>query len=516
VRFVGMSRRGFGRLAAGAGLASLVGCSGRAESAEPPGQEPALLLSQLPVGEPFRRPLPVPAVLRPVRTDGGTDYYEVVQRRGVVEMVPGARTEVFGYGGTYPGPTIVSRSGRRTVVRQVNQLGVPTVTHLHGGNTPSGSDGYPVDLVLPAGGTAGHQHAGGEVVTGSREYVYPMRQRAATLWYHDHRMDFTGPQVWRGLAGFHLVRDGEEDALPLPHGDRDVPLMIADRSFKADGSLWYPAADPTLREPGVADDYAGGVLGDVICVNGAAWPVLEVDAARYRLRILNASNARRYDLALDPPAPGGIVQIGSDGGLLAAPIRHDSIEIAPAERFDVVIDFGGYAPGTALTLVNRAGTGRTGQVMRFRVTRRVREDATVPAILADVPPLPPATGAYDRLWSFARAAGDSGHRGWLVNGQPFDPARTDADPRLGVREIWRIATDLRHPVHIHLSPFRVLSRNGGPPGRFDAGWKDTVDVRPGEYADVAVRFEQHRGRYLLHCHNLEHEDMGMMAAFQVR
>ena len=503
----GLSRRRFGMLAGGVGVGALVGCSRRAGEPEVVGPEPAVLVSQVRLPEPFGVPLPVPAVLAPGR-DG---RYEVVQRRASVEILPGVPTEVDAYGGTFPGPTIVSRSGRPTVVRQVNRLGVPTVTHLHGGNTPSGSDGYPVDLLLPEGGTAQHQHdaMGGAVATGSREYTYPMRQRAATLWYHDHRMDFTGAQVWRGLAGFHLVHDDEEDALPLPRGERDVPLMIADRSFKADGALWYPATDPTGTSPGVAGDYMGGVLGDVICVNGVAWPSFEVVAARYRFRILNASNARRYDLALEPAA--AITQVGSDGGLLASPIRHANLEIAPGERFDVVIDFAAYRPGTRVTLVNRAGTGRTGQVMRFQVTRKVRDDSTVPNTLADVPPLPRATGTYDRLWSFARA-GD----GWLINGQRFDPRRMDADPALGRTEVWRVVTDLRHPVHIHLSPFRVLSRSGGAPGAYDAGWKDTVDLRPGEYADLAVRFEQHRGRYLVHCHNLEHEDMGMMAAFQVR
>jgi spore coat protein A len=158
---------------------------------------------------------------------------------------------------------------------------------------------------------------------------YPNRQRAATLWYHDHTMDLTGPQVYRGLAGFHLIHDDEEDALPLPKGERDIPLMIVDRAFEEDGAFRHPGMN-------------SGALGDVILVNGAPWPVLEVDAARYRLRILNASNARRYQLRLDPATT--LTQIGSDGGLLDRPVTHGDLLIAPGERFDVVVDFFGHAP----------------------------------------------------------------------------------------------------------------------------------------------------------------------------
>src|SRR5690606_15387110 len=152
-----------------------------------------------------------------------------------------------------------------------------------GGKTPAEHDGYPTDLVDPQG---------------SHEYVYPVDQPAATLWYHDHRMDFTGPQVYKGLAGFHLIHDDEEESFDLPSGERDIPLMIADRAFAEDGSMIYPARDPSLHHtPGVEPDYMSGVLGDCILVNGVPWPTLEVTNTKYRFRILNASNARRYRLA---------------------------------------------------------------------------------------------------------------------------------------------------------------------------------------------------------------------------
>jgi len=347
---------------------------------------------------------------------------------------------------------------------------------------------------------------------GSRDYVYPMTQPAATLWYHDHRMDFTGPAVWRGLAGFHLVSDPAEDALGLPTGDRDLPVMIADRSFDADGSLRYPSLDRSLlHTPGVHEPYGSGVLGDVILVNGVPWPVAEVPAVRHRLRLLNASNARRYRLTLDPPGP--LVQIGADGGLLEGPIAHEALEIAPAQRFDVVVDFGRYRPGQVVTLRNEFGDDTTTPIMRFRIGGAVPDTSRVPDRLA--PAAPAGTAAVTRDLRF-RHGEVNGMAGWTINGDAFDPARAAATPRLGDTEIWRLSSDFHHPIHLHLASFRVLSRGIGGPGPYDHGPKDTVDLRPAEQASILVRFTDHPGRYVFHCHNLEHEDMGMMGVFTVR
>jgi spore coat protein A, manganese oxidase len=482
-----------------------------------------LLPSEARLPEPFRVPLPVPPVLRPVRSDAQADYYELTQKAGIAEILPGLETEVWGYEGVFPGPTIESRSGRRTVVRHRNELPVPTVVHLHGGKTPPEHDGYPTDLILPVrggwdGGHGGHSDAGSE---GTKEYSYPLDQRATTLWYHDHRMDFTGPQVYRGLAGFHLVRDEEEDVLPLPKGDRDIPLMICDRSFAEDGSFLYPSVDPSLKgEPGVTRDYMLGVLGDVILVNGVPWPYLEVSNTKYRFRILNASNARRYELALDPePREGAsFIQVGSDGGLLGAPISHRTIPIAQAERFDVVIDFSGYPVGTTIKLANRLGDDRTAEVMQFRVVREEKEESAVPGRLSDMSEfdvLDQSIAEVRRRFKFTPGEQRNGMQLWTINGKPFDPARMDARPRLGSTEIWELTAGPAHPVHLHLVHFKVLSRNNGEPLPTDSGWKDTVDLTAGERATVIARFDGFRGRYVFHCHNLEHEDMMMMANFEV-
>ncbi|MEV6977718.1 multicopper oxidase domain-containing protein [Kitasatospora sp. NPDC093806] len=513
------------------------------------GRPGRLLESEVPLPDPFQVPLPVPAVLAPVRSDGTTDYYDITQRVARLEILPGLHTEAWTYGGTFPGPTLVARSGRRLVVRHRNELPVPSVVHLHGGHTPADSDGYPVDLLMPVGtsddnrfarptagpsgtptapttpgmpGMPGMPGPGGQAgatylgrtITGERTYTYPGNQRAATLWYHDHRMGFTGPGVWRGLAGFHLIHDDEEDALPLPRGERDLPLLLADRSFAADGSFRYPAGDPDLAVPGVTDDYMNGVLGDVILVNGAPWPRVAVDRARYRLRVLNASNTRLYRLELDPQPSGGdaLVQIGSDGGLLEEPIAHDAVEIAPAERFDLVVDFSRYPPGTPVRLMNRFGGDRTDEVMLFDVSSRpVTDDTRVPERLCTLERLDPGAAVATRVFGFRRSRND----GWTINNQPYQPGRTLVRPALGTTELWRFFTDVHHPVHLHLNPFQVLSRNGRDPGPYDAGWKDTVDLRPAEAVEVLVRFTDYPGTYMMHCHNLEHEDMAMMADFVV-
>ena len=471
--------------------------------------------------EPFAVPLPVPPVLEPRRIGEGTDYYEITQKAAEQEILPGIKTEVWGYDGVFPGPTIEARSGRGVVIRQRNELPVPVSTHLHGGVTPPESDGYPTDLILPKGtrgARSGHgsmDMGGTRAQRGFKDYEYPNEQRAATLWYHDHRMDFTGPQNYRGLVGMYILRDEVEDELPLPEGEKEVPLIITDRIFEEDGSFYYPSVDPSLEECGVLAYAMDGMFGDTILVNGAPWPSMEVSNTLYRFRILNASNARVYDLALDPPPPGGkpFVQVGSDGGLLEAPISHERILTSPAERFDVVIDFSRYPVGTQVTMKNLAGEGRTRDVMRFDMVREEKEESMVPEELAPELDFPDPDDA-DLTRRFTFIAGGAWGGMSTINFKVFDPQRVDASPRLGATEVWEFSADPEHPIHMHLVHFKVLSRNGGPPGPYDAGWKDTVFVSGGEVR-VAARFEGFRGKYVFHCHNLEHEDMMMMANFEV-
>ncbi|GAB3284994.1 multicopper oxidase family protein [Kineosporia babensis] len=517
------ARRDLFRLALAAPIVPLVaaGCGGRAvensANTSMEGSAGRLLPSQAPLPKPFQRALPLPPVLKPVRTDADTDYYEITQKAATAQILDDLPTEIWGYEGTFPGPTIISRRGRRTVVQHTNELPVPVVVHLHGGRVAADQDGYPTDYLHPVSGRVADSHGKGlNGEQGSRDYVYDIDQPAATLWYHDHRMDFTGPQVYRGLAGFHLITDDVEQSLGLPSGERDIPLMIADRSFAADGSLAYPSVDGSLLgTPGVTADFMSGVLGDCVLVNGSPWPVLEVEAVRYRFRILNAANARRFRLRLDDGP--SFVQIGSDQGLLSEPVTLERIDVAQGERFDVVVDFSEYSAGTRITMVNERGEGTTAQVMQFVVSGPGKDDSRMPSRLAELEVLSEADVVATREFTFRRGGAEAhGMSLWTVNGEAFDPERVLAQIKVGTVERWRvISQNNEHPFHVHLGAFQVLGSSGGTAGRSDVGWKDTVNLDNGGQADLLVRFEEHQGLAVLHCHNLEHEDMMMMANFEV-
>ena len=442
----------------------------------------------------FRNRFRHPPVLRPVRVDDTTDYYEVTQRVGATEILPGRLTTIWGFEGTAPGPTIHARRGRRVVVRHTNRLDVPTVVHLHGGATPSDSDGFPTDAIVPGA---------------TRTYVYPNEQPAATLWYHDHAMHRTGRNVYMGLAGLYLLHDTEEEALRLPSGDFDVPLLIQERSLHSDGRLRYDA------------DRHLGALGDLVLVNGVPWPRMAVCARKYRFRIVNGANATLLRLALSSGRP--LVQIATDNGLLPEPVESASIPLAMSERIEVVIDFAPYAVGSRVVLRNLMADGRRADVMCFDVVCAERDPAVLPPRLVEIDRIPSSAAVTTREFVFSGGpASFPPEPHWTINGQDFDPDRALAAPRLGDVEIWRFINRRRfgligivHPVHVHLVRFQVIERNGRAPGAHETGWKDTVAVPPGEDARIITRFEGHRGRYLIHCHNLEHEDHDMMARYDV-
>lgn len=447
----------------------------------------------------FELPLSIPRVLEPVRTDAKTDYYEIVQRQERVEILPGQRTTIWGYNGTFPGPTIKAQQGRTVVVRHVNRLSTPTVVHLHGGVTPPESDGFPVDHVMP-----------GE----SREYVYPNTQRPATLWYHDHAMDHTGRNIYMGLSGLYLLEDDRERSLGLPDGPYDVPLLIQDRLFASDGSFHYRTTNHLAARSGT------------LLVNGGPWPRLDVSARTYRFRIVNGSNATPLRLALSSGDP--LILIATDGGLLPAPVVCRQIPLAMAERVEVIIDFSRHTVGTNLVLQNLNTAGVRGsisnEIMQFHVARQDKDGRGVPTRLADVEPLPRSAAIRTREFVFSArpSFGVVPIPSWRINGRTFDVDRPIASPAYGDIEIWRFtnrkflgALGLVHPVHVHLVTFMVVERNGGPPLPHETGWKDTVAVDQGEDVSVIARFDGYRGRYLLHCHNLEHEDHSMMARFDV-
>jgi spore coat protein A len=444
----------------------------------------------------FAQALKRPPVLEPTARTPTQDEYTIVQREAAQEILPGRVTTIWGYQGMFPGPTLRVRRDRLTVVRHINQLSTPTAVHVHGGVNPPNSDGFAADLVMP--GT-------------SRIHMHPNRQRAATLWYHDHAMDRTGENIVRGLAGFYIVEDDEEQSLPLPRGPFDVPLLFQDRAFNADGSFAYD----TVRHMGFE--------GDVMLVNGVPWPKMEVSTRKYRFRLLNGSNARLLQLALIGAEP--LTLIGTDGGLLPAPVTITTLPLAMAERADVIIDFSRYAIGTQIFLTNTLAKPPLTPVMRFDVVKRETDDARIPTRLSDPGFIERPKTATTRTWLFRPSFSFRELPApivWTINGKRFDPNRSDATVPLGEIELWRFRNEAPirfvgspHPTHVHLAHFQILERNGQSPRIHERGWKDTVALDVGEEVLVLLRCEQFRGRYMLHCHNLEHEDHAMMTRFDV-
>ncbi len=493
---------------------------------------------------PYLDPLPLPAVAQPISGQpGGAAHYEIAMietfQQLHSELPP---TRVWGYAGSYPGPTIEARRGEPVTVTWINDLrdeqGVlrtthvlpvdeclhgpdmtgqapVTVVHLHGGHVPPESDGYPEEAFPP-----GMQ---------SPLYTYPNHQPAATIWYHDHGLGITRLNVHMGLAGFYLIRDDIEDALDLPRGEFEIPLAIQDRSFNADGSFAYP------------DAWQEHFFGDFVLVNGKVWPYLEVKPGKYRFRMLNGSNSRFYSLSLSNGR--SFVQIGSDGGLLPAPVTRSIVTFGPGERIDTIVDFEGLAPGTEVLLTNSApapfpgvpGEGVIPDVMKFVVVAGAADTDAVPATLAEVPVIPEAESEADRDFILRRMnAGGAGHEGcptslWAINDLLWDDITEF--PRLGGVEIWSFvnASGITHPMHMHLvqfqaldrQPFELVSGEPVPTGPRvplppeERGWKDTVLVPPNEIVRVIARFEDYTGLFPYHCHILEHEDHEMMRQFQV-
>jgi spore coat protein A len=491
-----------------------------------------------PVLVPFVDALPIPAIAQPVTGQPGGQAHYAINIRQVRQKLHRdlPLTTVWGYDGLFPGPTIEASVGQPVTVHWINDLRdesdelltehalhadtclhgpdhfgqLPrTVTHLHGGHVDSISDGQPERTQLP-----------GE---SSELYEYPNNQRAATIWYHDHALGITRLNVYMGLAGFYLLRDPAEAALNLPAGAYEIPLAIQDRSFNADGSFRYD------------HDWHEHFFGDVILVNGAVWPFLNVERGKYRLRLLNGSGSRTYNLSLSNG--GQIVQIGTEGGLLEAPVTLSSVLITPGERVDVVIDFAPYAPGTEIILLNDApspypgtpGVGVVPNVMKFIVGSQTGHTAPIPATLSTIEPLHEEFAREHRDFILRKVPDSCTGDKWLINDLGWDDITEF--PILGTTEVWSFInrSGVSHPMHVHLvgmqildyQPFAVVDGEIVPTGprvlppAHERGWKDTVRVDPQTIARVIMRFESFTGRFPYHCHVLEHEDHEMMRQFEV-
>lgn len=488
--------------------------------------------------------LPIPAVIKSKGINRLSPYYEVTMTQFTQKLHRDLNpTTVWGYNGTYPGPTFEVMRGRPIWVKWINKLptthllpidptihgaqppnpAVRTVVHLHGGNVPPQSDGFPEDWFTPGS---------------SDTDFYPNQQQAATLWYHDHALGITRLNVYAGLEGFYLLRDTHENLLRLPRGKYEIPMVIQDRSFNTDGSLFYPDTGSGTHPIWVPEFF-----GDTIVVNGKIWPFLEVEPRKYRFRLLNGSNSRFYNLKLASGQP--FYQIGTDGGLLPSPVQVNEILLAPAERADVVVDFSEHA-GETILLTNDARTPfpdgdlpdpqTTGQIVQFKVT--------LPFSRRHPGLLPPRLGPFKKFNERqAIKVRDQSLNEVLIGDEPeilllnglkwSDPI--EDNPRLGTVEIWRLInlTGDTHPIHLHLVQFQILDRQpfdvakykatgelvftgpAVPPAANEAGWKDTVRANTDEVTRIIMRFADFAGEYVWHCHILEHEDNEMMRPYKV-
>jgi spore coat protein A, manganese oxidase len=426
---------------------------------------------------PFSVRMPVPRTLAPVATDSTRDIYQLDITPATVEIIPGLRSEALTFGGSFPGPTIRARAGRRVAVTYNNRLSEPANVHLHGGHVPASSDGHPMEVIAPGA---------------SRVYDYPNRQQGATLWYHDHSHHTEDQHVYSGMQAFYVIDDPSETSLGLPSGAYDVPIVIGDAYIDATGKLIYDI--PQTRTTLIA--------------NGKQQPYFPVAARKYRFRLLNGATERIFKLNL-----GGEVmtQIGSDGGLLPAPVPHTELLISSGERIDLVIDFSRHPVGSQLVLEDPSGP-----VLRFDVVRTATDYSKVPATLRPLPALSTATVERDIALTFDVSGEPTG----LINGKPYDPNRVDFTIKRGTTEIWRIYNgdgqfNADHNFHLHLEQFRVLDRDGAPPWPSDAGRKDTVPIPPDTSVRIQTTFTEYLGDYVYHCHFLGHSRVGMMAQMQI-
>ncbi|MGF1429507.1 multicopper oxidase family protein [Kitasatospora sp. LaBMicrA B282] len=438
----------------------------------------------------FTLPMAQPPVATPFSGNGLTTSYAMTLVETSAQVLPGMLTTVRTFDGSFPGPIVKAKYGERVTIAQTNLLQVPVSVHLHGASAPADSDGQPMDTILPGD---------------TKTYTYPNIQTQASLWYHDHAHMQESENVFRGVSGTYLLTDDTEQALNLPCGEFDVPIILRDARFDTNGQFIYTLGDFANR--------------NFILANGVAWPYFNVQARKYRLRLYNGANLRFFNLALSDGS--SFTQIASDGGLLPAPLTVKSLALSPGERADVVIDFSQYPVGTNLVLTNAPGAAPgpvadIGQVMQFRVGPSwFPDNSQVPSTLRTLPDI--GTATVNR--TFTLRMDETTPNGLAyINEQVYDPDRVDTTVNYGDTEIWTI-TNVNHfaphNFHVHLVQFRVLERDGQPAGPQEAGLKDTVTVMPGETVKVQMTFEGYRGKFLYHCHLFDHAAMGMMATMQV-
>ena len=446
------------------------------------------------------QPLPIPKLLQGTEIEG-QKVYDLTMQQGAMVFVPGTKTATFAYNGNILGPTLLMHKGDEVVINVTNQLGEPTTTHWHGIHLPAIMDGGP------------HQR----IDNGDTwKAQYTIMNEEATFWYHPHLENKTAEHVYHGLAGLFIIKDPQSElALPDQYGTDDIPLIVQDKIFDADGSFNYPGTN-------------FGVKGDTILVNGAVNPVFEAPAQFVRFRLLNGSNARFYNFGFSDDRQ--FHQIATDGGLLERPVPLTRLTLSNGERAEILVDFSGQENSqvrlvsfsSELDNINpiwnsNALDDSTFDIMTINVSSETANPiTTLPASLASINRLQESQA--NRTRTFELEMGFSGPM--TINGVSMDMNRIDQTVKLNDTEIWEITnnSDLPHPFHVHDIQFLVLTRDGSSPAENETGWKDTVLVMPRETVRIITNFRDYADPdmpYMFHCHILEHEDAGMMGQFVV-
>lgn len=453
----------------------------------------------------FSKPLVFPEEIR-------ASEFELVAETARRKLSGDMASDIYTLNGSLPSPTIRVKRGETLAIDYQNRIDQESIIHWHGMIVPPDMDGHPKDAVQPGQ---------------TYNYRFDIDQRAGTYWYHPHPDKLTGPQVYRGLGGFLLVEDEEEQALNLPSGENELPLIVQEKRFNDRDQMVY-----SLNMM----DRMMGFFGNTLLVNGVQTPYHKVANRFYRLRLLNGSNARILDFSFSDDIPFYV--IGSDGGLLDRPYKVSSLTLAPAERTDILVDFSNFDVGDNVRLTAETRNGMGGMMdgmmngdgggmmdsgmgsrngveafLEFRITKEEQDSFQLPEALTELS-FPDENDA-DRTRRIDLTM--EMMRGPAIDGKFFEMLRIDQKVQRGALEVWEFnnGTMMPHPMHLHVTQFKVLGRSGGRLAPHERGWKDTVRVDAGETVKVLTKFDAQQGLYVFHCHNLEHEDNGMMANLEI-
>lgn len=437
----------------------------------------------------FDRALNIPPLAESIVQDG-VRTFDLTLQSGHSDLGQKSKTPTWGINGTHLGPTLRAEKGEHVQIRVTNDLNETSTLHWHGMHLPAEMDGGPHQMIAP-----------GETWTPN----WRIDQPAASLWYHPHPHGETASHIYKGLAGMFILNDLDELNLALPreYGVDDIPLIVQDRNFNDDGTL----------DMSTSIMQSDGVIGDTVLVNGTPGPYFDLTTQTVRLRILNGSNARPYNFAFEDNRTFAV--IGTDGGLLAAPVQQSQIQLSPGERAEIIVAF---VPDEQVRLQSGpsdtddrfAGGSDHLDIIRFRASDQLGGTAHIPEKLVEVPRINESSAKRIRDFDLS---------GTSINGQNMGLARIDDVVTVGDTEIWNVInTGGQHNFHVHDVQFQILDIDGEEPPAYLQGWKDTVWLPREQQFRLIMTFADYTSEewpYMYHCHILRHEDQGMMGQFIV-